>query len=146
MRTILNLCDEKPATVTAEATAADAIQVMLEHRVGAVAVLDSQRRVAGIFTERDVLQKLALSGKNPASVSVREVMTTPVELATPETTPGEALQEMVEYHFRHLPIVDKEGRLLRILSVRHLLQWRVDELTQQLDSMEQYVSNDGPGG
>jgi CBS domain-containing protein len=143
---ILQLCDEKPAAVTAEATAAQAIQVMIENRVGAVAVLDSEGRVAGIFTERDVLQKLALSGRHPADVPIREVMTSAVELGTPNTTPGEALQEMVECHFRHLPIVDKEGKLLGMLSIRHLLQWRVDELTQQLDSMEQYVSNDGPGG
>ena len=146
MNTLLHLCDEKPAAVTADATAANAIQAMIDHRVGAVAVLDSEGRVAGIFTERDVLQKLALSGRDPAKVPIGEVMTTPVELATPNTTPGEALHEMIECHFRHLPIVDREGKLLGMLSIRHLLQWRVDELTQQLDSMEQYVSNDAPGG
>ncbi len=143
---ILHLCDEKPATVGPESTVGDAIRVMLEHRVGAVAVLDGEGRVAGIFTERDVLKKIALSGRNPETISVAEVMTTPVEMGTLSTSPGEALEEMVECHFRHLPIVDSNGRLLGILSIRHLLQWRVEELTQQLDSVEQYVANDGPGG
>jgi CBS domain-containing protein len=143
---ILHLCDEKPAVVQSEATVADAINVMLQRRVGAVAVVDSENRVAGIFTERDVLKKFALSGKDPAKVPVKEMMTTPVELATLETSAGEALQEMLECHFRHLPVVDNSGRLLGLLSIRNLLEWRVDELTQELDSMEQYAVNDGPGG
>jgi len=143
---ILKLCEEKPPTVGAEATAAEAIQVMLDNSVGGVAVVEAERRVAGIFTEPDVLRKLALSGLDPHKIPVRELMTTPVDMATTETTPGEAFEEMVSRHYRHLPIVDKDGRLLGLLSIRHLLQWRLEELGQQLDSMEQYVTNDSPGG
>lgn len=146
LMSILRLCDETPAAVPLESTAAEAIERMLEMRVGAVAVVDSENRVAGIFTERDVLKKLALSGRDPAKVPVKELMTTPVEMATVKTTPGEALEEMVDCHFRHLPIVDKDCKLLGILSMRNLLQGRVDELIQQLDSIEQFMSNDGPGG
>jgi CBS domain-containing protein len=143
---ILKLCDEKPPTVRQEATVAEAIQVMLDNSVGAVAVVDAERRVAGIFTERDVLKKLALSGLDPQQTPVRNLMTTPVDMATTETTPGEAFEEMMSHHYRHLPIVDRDGRLLGLLSIRHLLQWRLEELSQQLDSMEQYVSNDALGG
>ncbi len=143
---ILSLCEEKPPTVGLDATVAEAIQVMLEKSVGGVAVIDSERRVAGIFTERDVLRKLALSGLDPQQTPIRELMTTPVDMATTETTPREAFEEMVSRHYRHLPIVDGNGRLLGLLSIRHLLQWRLDELSQQLDSMEQYVTNDAPGG
>jgi CBS domain-containing protein len=143
---ILELCDPEVAWVPAEASAADAIRLMLDRHVGAVAVVDSERRVAGIFTERDVLRKLALSARNPETVPVRELMTTPVEMATIATGPGEAMATMVDRHFRHLPIADDDGRLLGMLSIRHLLQWRIDDLTRELDSLEQYVSNDGPGG
>ncbi len=143
---ILHLCDDKPATVGPEDTVAHAISVMLDMRVGAVAVIDGEHRVAGIFTERDVLKKLSLSGKDPNQTPVKEMMTTPVELATLETSPGEALEEMIECHFRHLPIIDNDGRLLGILSIRNVLEWRIDELTQKLDTMEQYASNDAPGG
>ncbi len=90
--------------------------------------------------------KVALSGQNPESTPVHEVMTAAVEMATLATGPGEALATMVERHFRHLPVVDKNGKLLGMLSIRNLLQLRIDDLTQQLDSLEQYVSNDGPGG
>ena len=143
---ILELCDPEAAAVSLEASVADAIRRMLDHHVGAVAVVDREKRVAGIFTERDVLRKLALSGRDPEQTLVREVMTTPVELATSETGPGEALITMVDRHFRHLPIVDSESRLLGMLSIRNVLEWRIEDLSRELDSLEQYVSSDGPGG
>ncbi len=143
---LLELCDQEAAAVEVEASAAEAIRLMLDRRVGAVGVIDKDRRVAGIFTERDVLRKLALSGRDPEKTPVRDLMTTPVELATLATGPGEALATMVERHFRHLPVVDGDGKLLGMLSIRHLLEWRIDDLSQELDSLEQYVANDGPGG
>ncbi len=131
--TILEMCDTNAATVPLEATAEQAVRTMLDRHVGAVAVLDENQRVAGIFTERDVLQRMALSGRNPAEVPVREIMTTPVEMATLDTSPGEALAIMVERHYRHLPIVDDDVRLLGMLSIRNVLQVRIDALTRQLD-------------
>lgn len=143
---VLELCDSEVAAVSVEASAAQAIRMMLERHVGAVGVVDSEGRIAGIFTERDVLRKFALSGRDPEKTPVRELMTTPVELATLATGAGEALATMVERHFRHLPVVDDSGKLLGMLSIRNVLQWRIDNLTQELDSLENYVANDGPGG
>jgi CBS domain-containing protein len=143
---VLDLCDREIAAVGLEATVADAIHKMLDHHVGAVAVVDSEFRVAGIFTERDVLRKMSLSHVDPKVTSVRELMTTPVEMATRGTGAGEALSIMLERHFRHLPVADDNGKLLGILSIRNLLEWRVDDLRRELESLEQYVSNDGPGG
>jgi len=73
-------------------------------------------------------------------------MTTPVEMGTLNTTPGEALATMVEQHYRHLPVVDDQGKLLGMLSIRNLLQARVDDLTRELDALEQYTASDGIGG
>jgi CBS domain-containing protein len=130
---ILEMCDSEAASVAVEASAEQAIRIMLDRRVGAVAIVDDDKKVAGIFTERDVLRRVALSGRAPAEIAVREVMTTPVEMATLDTTPGQALATMIEYHYRHLPIVDDDGRLLGMLSIRDVLQARIDTLTRQLD-------------
>jgi CBS domain-containing protein len=146
MMSILELCDPEAAAVSLQATVAEAIRTMLERHVGAVAIVDSEQRVAGIFTERDVLRKFSLSGRNPEVTLVRELMTTPVELATSETGSAEALVTMVERHFRHLPVVDNDGKLLGVLSIRNLLEWRIEDLIRELGSLEQYVSNDAPGG
>src|SRR5437868_15373422 len=95
---ILDFCDPDVAAVTLEANVAEAIQLMLRWHVGAVAVVDSEKRVAGIFTERDVLQRVALGGQDHAPIPVRDVTTTPVDLDTRSTRPGDALSSMLERH------------------------------------------------
>ena len=139
---LLQMCDETPATASPDTTVAEAVQTMIDRRVGAVAVVDAEFKVVGIFSERDVLKKVALSQNDPRKVKVSSVMTTAVEMATSETTSLDALHAMLESHFRHLPIVDKNGRLLGVLSIRNLLEAKIDDLSQQLQSLEQYVSND----
>src|SRR5271157_4568638 len=136
---ILELCDKEAASVPLDATVQRAIRTMLDRHVGAVAVIDEKQRVAGIFTERDVLRRLSLSEHDPRKISVREVMTTPVEMATRATTAAEALATMVERHYRHLPIVDDDGRLLGMLSIRNVLQAQVDTLMGQLDQARSVV-------
>ncbi|MGA7629769.1 MAG: CBS domain-containing protein [Terriglobales bacterium] len=136
---ILEMCDAEAASVPVEATAEKAIKTMLDRHVGAVAVIDENHRVAGIFTERDVLRRFSLGERDPRKISIREVMTTPVELATRATTAGEALATMVERHYRHLPIVDDDGRLLGMLSIRHVLEAKIDTLTRQLDHARSIV-------
>src|SRR5207248_10954431 len=97
-------CDRWSAAVGFEGTVADAIHKMLDHHVGAVGVVDSEYRVAGIFTERDVLRKMSLSHVDPKITPGRDLRTTPVEMATRATGPGEALTTMLERHFRQLPV------------------------------------------
>ena len=137
---LLNCCDENPATVSLEATVAQAVQTMIDKRVGAVAVIDDQRVVAGMFTERDVLAKFALSGRDPKSTPVREMMSPIVEMGTEATMPSEALATMVEQHYRHMPIVDEQGKLLGICSIRNILQARIDDLLAQLDGERAQVA------
>ena len=88
---VLELCDREVAAVGLDSSVADAINKMLDHHVGAVAIVDNEYRVAGMFTERDVLRKMSLTGLDPNTTLVRQLMTTPVEMATRTTGPGEAL-------------------------------------------------------
>lgn len=136
---LLDICDAEAASVPLDATAERAIRMMLDRHVGAVTVVDENQRVAGIFTERDVLLRLSLSEHDPRTTAVRHVMTTPVEMATRATTPGEALATMVDRHYRHLPIVEDDGRLLGMLSIRNVLQARINELARQLDQARSVV-------
>ena len=122
---LLDLCFGKPATVGLQATAAEAIRVMLRGDVGAVAVLDGEGEVVGIFTERDVMKKLALSMRDPESVLVAEIMTSPVMKVGPETSEEEAISMMLERRFRHLPICDPQGKILGVLSIRNMLEGRL---------------------
>ena len=137
---LLQCCDEQPATVSLDASVELAVQTMIDRRVGAVAVIDDQGVVAGMFTERDVLAKFALSQRDPKSTPVREMMSPIVEMATEATTPSEAFAVMVERHYRHMPIVDEQGKLLGICSIRNILQARIDDLLAQLDGERAHVA------
>jgi CBS domain-containing protein len=133
---LLDLCDNAPAFVNIDATVADAINTMIERHAGAVAVVDNDHVVAGMFSERDVMKKFALSGRAADATPVREYMSQYVVMGSPETTPAEALQVMVESHHRHLPIVDDTGKLLGVISIRHVLEAKIDLLAEQLRRLE----------
>ena len=83
---------------------------MMEKDVGAVAVIDEQGVVAGMFTERDILAKFALSGREAKATPVRELMSPMVEMATEETTAAEAFKVMLERHYRHLAGGGRKGQ------------------------------------
>ncbi len=131
---ILQLCGQQLSTVPILASVADAVRLMIDNEVGAVAVVDDEGIVAGMFTERDVLEKFALAGRDPHLTPVRELMSPMVEMATEETTPAEALKVMLECHYRHMPVVDEQGKVLGILSIRHILEAKIDNLLQQLET------------
>ncbi len=142
---LLKIADVPPAEVSPTTTVLEAVELMVRRRVGAVAVV-AENRLAGIFTERDLMVRVVLARRDPATTTMAEVMTTSVESASEETTAGEALALMIERHFRHLPILDVQGGVLGMLSIRNLLESRVADLTRELDSLETYLTADGPGG
>ncbi len=142
---LLKIASAPPATVAPSASVLEAVEVMAEHAVGAVAVVENGA-LLGIFTERDVMMRVVLRQRSPKDTRIREVMTAPVETITEDTPEEDALVQMVERHVRHLPIVNAQGRLTAMLSIRNLLEHRVDELARELHSLDQYLSNDGPGG
>jgi CBS domain-containing protein len=131
------ICARHVNTVPLHATVASAVQLMIDHNAGAVAVVDDKGIVAGMFTERDVLEKFALSGNDPKTTLVRDLMSPMVEMATEETTPAEALRVMLERHYRHMPVVDDDGKVLGILSIRHILEAKIDGLLAQLEASSQ---------
>ena len=145
---LLKIAHVPPATIEPGATVLDAVNVMAREKVGAVAVMEKagKSNLLGIFTERDVMLRMMQQERNPRETQVRDVMTSPVETASEKTTASEALTLMLERHLRHLPIVGDDGQLLGMLSIRDLLEDKVEDLKRELDSLDQYLLNDGPGG
>jgi CBS domain-containing protein len=132
-------------SVGKDATVLEALNIMIEARVGAAVVLD-EGRPTGIFTERDVMMKVVVAGRNAATTRVVEVMTSPVQPIRYDAEVADALQLMVDRHFRHLPVVDADGKMLGMLSMRHAMRERIETLKDEVGSLEGYISSDGPGG
>jgi CBS domain-containing protein len=134
-----------PTTVTSTTTVLEAVEAMSKNRTGACVIIDDGR-LKGLFTERDVMVKVVLKSLDPAKVKVIDVATTKLITATPAMPEAQALRTMVEKHIRHLPIVDDNGAFVGMLSLRKLLQHRVDELSVQLESLHAFISADALGG
>lgn len=142
---VIKLAQVPPPSVKVDATVLSAAMSMRNARIGAAAVLEGDELV-GIFSERDVMLRVVVSRLDPETTTVREVMTTAVQTVGESAEAGEALELMVSRHIRHLPVVDSENRVTGLLSVRNLLQHHIEELADQLNSLEAYFSADGPGG
>jgi CBS domain-containing protein len=132
-------------TVSEHANVMDAVRTMYGEHIGAVAVVDDNRLI-GIFSERDLMNRVVLKGLDPLMTRVGDVMSSPVVTIQRALTADDALKLMDEKHIRHLPVVNTDGTLAGMLSVRSLLHEKVQELTDQLDSLEAYFSADGSGG
>jgi len=118
---------------------------MDQESIGAVAVVD-ENVLAGIFSERDLMLRVVLEKIDPERTQVQEVMTSPVATISRDSTADDALKLMLERHIRHLPIIDRDGKLAGMISIRNILHDKVEDLTVQLDSLEAYFTADGFGG
>jgi CBS domain-containing protein len=142
---LLKVADVPATTVTKDATVIEAINAMVKNRVGAVAIVE-HGHLQGIFTERDVMIRVVQARRHPETTRLAEVMTAAVQTVSSDIAANEALSLMLEKHIRHLPITDANGRILGMLSIRNLLQRRVEDLSHELEAVDAYLTADGIGG
>jgi CBS domain-containing protein len=113
-------------TADAEDTFADVAKTMQANGISSVVVLEG-KKLAGIVTERDIVNLVAAGG-DPHAVRVAHGMTRrDIETVSPKTDIGEAAELMVRRNIRHLPVVDR-GRVAGIISIRDMTRWAAEEL------------------
>jgi CBS domain-containing protein len=102
-------------------TVAEAVALMRQHRVGCILICE-QDEVVGIFTERDLMQRV-LAGGRRLSVDVCSCMTRDPVVVRPKDSVATAVRHMVEGGYRHLPVVDESGRPSGMLSVKRIVHY-----------------------
>ena len=122
---------ERVVTTQHDLSVREAAKEMARANVGCVAVLEGELLV-GIFTERDILKRVLLADLVTDDVQVSEVMTREIVTADPDQDVRTAQLLMREHHIRHLPVVDSDGRLLGVLSIRDLISNEMDEIRRYL--------------
>lgn len=120
----------KLVSVDGNTTVVEAARVMTQSRIGALVVMHGNN-IEGIFSERDVVNRVVARGLDPKSTSVYDVMTTPVITAGPETKAIDALRTMQENGFRHLPVCD-DGHPLGVVSLRDFLGAEMAEVQDEI--------------
>ena len=112
-----------PLVLPDKATVAEAIGLMQEHRHGCVVVVDGRRRVCGIFTERDVLYRIAEGGVDLETASIGDHMTTDPVVLRPTDPIGLALNKMSVGGYRHIPLVDRANEPVGVIAMRDIVQF-----------------------
>jgi CBS domain-containing protein len=125
-------------SVGPEATMQQIAEIITGKRIGALVVTDSDNRIVGIVSERDVAKAVANHKAAALELTAAQMMTREPITATLQTTVDEAMQIMDQGYFRHLPVVD-DGRLVGIISVRDLVKYRINQQKADLENLTSYV-------
>ncbi len=108
------------AQLASDNTIREAARYMVENGVGSVLVMEAGA-LRGIFTERDALRIFVATRRNPDYTRLADVMTGSPQTLAPDATPQDAARRMAAGKFRHLPVVDRDGRVLGLVSQRDLV-------------------------
>jgi CBS domain-containing protein len=115
------------------------VQMLAEHRIGAVLVVDAAEQMLGIVSERDIVRCLAANGNRTLDMTAGQLMTRTLHVAHPESTVAEVMQMMTAGRFRHLPVVDHDA-LVGLVSIGDVVKARIMEQDMAVDSLTAYVA------
>lgn len=134
------LAGREPYFVTVGTTVHEAIRFMAEKNIGAVAVVNhaAERRLRGIFSERDLLKRVTLAGLDTRQTIIDEVMTKNVAVCGSDDSSQRCQQTMKQIKSRHLPVVDGD-RLVGMISLRDILEMDIQEKEEELRMMNAYI-------
>ena len=130
-KSIRELMSSNPCAIDAEKPVAYAAKMMKEEDVGLAPVVEGDRLV-GTLTDRDIVVRVVAEGKDPQSVTVREVASTDLVTIDPQQDLDEALQLMARKQVRRLPVVEQDGRLVGVLAQADVALEAKDKQTGQL--------------
>jgi CBS domain-containing protein len=144
MRTVRQLLEgKKPGVVTIDAAepVRTAIQLMADHFIGALPVLEAGR-LAGIVSERDYARKVVLMSRSSKETRLREIMTPSVIYVHPAQSSEECMAVMTENRVRHLPVLDDHGRLVGLISIGDLVKGIISEQKFIIEQLQHYITGE----
>jgi len=137
---LAEILEEKGANVLeidADATVLEAVQQMVGMNVGSLLVT-VEGEVTGIVTERDYLRRVTLEDRTEGA-PVREIMSSPLVVATLETTIDECMAMMTDRRIRHVPVVD-EGKVVGLVSIGDLVKFKSKQQTFEIQFLNEYIT------
>jgi len=148
MATVRKLLESKgnysTYSVSSTDTVLQALKLMAEAHIGAVLVTED-KKIVGIFTERDYVCKGELEGRRAASTLVKDVMTGRMYTVTKETSMEQCMALMEKYHIRHLPVVEND-QLVGLVSIRDVMVEALKNKESEIKGLENYIISSGFAG
>jgi CBS domain-containing protein len=141
MNRVREILDEKGHDVLkieGDASVFDAVKRMVEAGTGSLLVIE-EGDVAGIFTERDYLRRMTLEGRDDKETAVRDVMSAPLVVVTPEITIDECMAMMTDRRIRHLPVVDG-GEVVGVVSIGDVVKFKSKQQSFEIKYLTDYIT------
>jgi CBS domain-containing protein len=141
MNQLSEILDEKGHDVLrieADASVFAAVKRMVEANVGSLLVMDGGE-VTGIVTERDYLRRVTLEGRTDQETAVREIVSSPLIVATPETTIDECKALMTDRRIRHVPVVE-DGDVVGLVSIGDVVKFESKQQSFEIKYLTDYIT------
>ena len=140
-RTLSSILEEKSGDVLqieGDATVFDAITKMVQANVGSLLVAD-EGEIVGIVTERDYLRRVTLEGRTEKETAVRDIMSSPLYVVTPDTPVDECMALMTDRRIRHVPVVDG-GEVVGVVSIGDLVKFISKQQAFEIKYLTDYIT------
>jgi CBS domain-containing protein len=124
--------------IDADASVFEAVERMVENNVGSLLVTEGGE-ITGIVTERDYLRRVTLEAREERETPVREIMSSPLIVVTPETTIDECMALMTDRRIRHLPVVE-DGTVVGLVSIGDLVKFQSRQQTFEIQYLTHYIT------
>lgn len=124
--------------IEADASILQAVEQMVEANVGSLLVTESGE-VTGIVTERDYLRRVVVEGRTDRETPVREIMSSPLIVVTPQTSVDECMALMTNRRIRHLPVVDA-GEVAGIVSIGDVVKFQSRQQSFEIQFLHDYIA------
>jgi CBS domain-containing protein len=125
--------------IDADLSVLDAVRRMVDFNVGSLLVTDDGRDI-GIVTERDYLRRVTLEGRDERKTPVREIISSPLVVVTPQTTVTECMALMTDRRIRHVPVVGDDGEVVGLVSIGDLVKFTSKQQSFELKYLREYIN------
>lgn len=125
-------------TAMPKASIAEIVQLLQQHQIGAIVIVDSKQATKGIITERDVACGLAERGADLLAMPVGDLMSSDVITCRPDDNVERLMETMTARRVRHLPVLNK-GSLVGIISIGDVVKSRLADLEAEANELQQYI-------
>lgn len=138
VKTILSAKGNDVISIEPTATLETAVRTLAQHRIGALLVLGTDRRVIGILSERDIVRVLAEKGAGVLSQPLSQIMTRKVVTCNSSETIGVIMERMTAGKFRHVPVVEQE-QVIGVVSIGDVVKYRLQEMEHESAALRDYI-------
>jgi CBS domain-containing protein len=138
VKSILSTKGGNVISIEPTATLETAVRTLAEHRIGALLVLDPDRRVVGIVSERDIVRVLAERGAGVLAEPLSQIMTRKVVTCSQSDTVGVLMEQMTTGKFRHIPVVEQD-QVIGVVSIGDVVKYRLQEMEHESAALHDYT-------